>query len=184
MTPAGYDRALEELLAERSGVDLRTKSFGPKTARLARAELAGYPHSGATTWVTVGMARHQRSTWRGLPLGFELVLTLADRDADVVGMLEEAALEDRRRGLGQVDRRPMVEQNGAWAPGHPPHLVFMDPSAVPDLTGKHKLGDRYVRFLAAVPVGDGEMRLYDRDPAALVRSLTESADLTRYPREE
>lgn len=177
----GYDRALEQLLAKHSGAVVRIRSFGPKAARLGRAELADYPHAGARTWVTVGMARHQRSSWRGAPLGYELVLTLAAPDAEVVGMLEQAALEARRRGLGQVDRRSMIEQNGAWGPGYPPHLVFTDPSVVPELMGKHKLGDRYVRFLAAVPVDDREMRLYDQDPAGFIRSLSAS-DRTRYPR--
>ncbi len=177
-----YARALEGFLADMATGEVRTTRFGPKTGGPAIAELSGVPEPEMTTWVTIGMARHERSSWRGLPLGYELVLTLADRDRDAVEMVKEAALEDRRRGLRRVDRRPVVEHNGAWAPGHPPHLVFIDSPLLRELMRKHKLGDRYVRFLGAVAVGDAEMRRYDRDPGRFVRQLAESGEVARYPR--
>lgn len=58
----------------------------------------------------------------------------------------------------------------------------MDSPLWPDLTDRQKIGERYVRFLAAVPVDDAEMRRYDQDPAQVVRQVAASSDAARYPR--
>ncbi len=174
MASKTYRKALQGLLEEHAPAGVRTRAFGPKTAGLALAELRDVPSGGATTWVTMGVAEHQRSMWRGLPLGHELGLALAARDDDVVELLEAAVLEDRRRARDD-DRRPLVEARGVWAPGHAPHLVFTDTPAIADLVDKrHKVHDRYVSFLAAVPIDDADLRLYDRDPKALIERLAPS----------
>ena len=58
----------------------------------------------------------------------------------------------------------------------------MDSPLWPDLADKQKIGERYVRFLAAVPVDDAEMRRYDQDPAEFVRQMAGSGEVARYPR--
>ncbi len=128
MVAKPYREAIEQFLS-RHVSDLLTHSFGPKTAGLALGELRDYPKPTVSTWVTIGLAEQERSLWRGLPLGHELVLTLAESDDDVVDMVKSVVVEDRRdRG-----RRAFIEHNGVWAPGYPPHLVFLDSPAVPDL---------------------------------------------------
>lgn len=157
--------------------------FGPPDDGLALLRLDDWP-PGRTTWVTTGLSRRAYTTFRGLDVGWELVLTLLDTtDADLVEQclqtLRSTVLEDDRRAR-ERDRRPAVEANGISAPGYPPHLVLTDVVLPPTLRGRKKVGERYVSFLAAVPVGDAELRAYDRSPAAFVGALGD--DTATYPR--
>lgn len=142
-------------------------------------ELEGYPSENTKTLVTAGLVADVCSMWRGQEVGFELTLTVpSDSEADWKTDLARLVKENRRiRREGQ--RRPPVEFNGVFAPGYPPHLLFCDSlSQTPELTGRHKCGSRYVYWLAAIPISDSELRLYDRDPKELIAELGASGDLT------
>ena len=173
--------AQRALLARLTGQEVEVAAFGPSTAGLGLAQLTDWPADGLRTWITVGMAARARSMWRGLPLGHELALTLQTGLPDtalVLDSLRAVALEDRRPDPGR--RRP-VEAHGAWAPGYPPHLVFVEPFPALGLPARARLGERYASFFSAVPIDDPELRERDRSPRAFVESLTPERAVV-YPR--
>ena len=177
------DEAQRKLLRATTGQVPEVEPFGPVEAGYGLGHLVDYPAAGLTTVVTFGAARQPSSMWRGLPLGAEAVLTLAGDVTEVADMLRAAVLEGHRRTLDKADRRPVMEANGVWAPGYPPHLLFTSAvSATPELMVKKKLGDQYVSFLSAVPIDDRELRQYDRDVNGLLGSLAAGGLVARYPR--
>lgn len=110
----------------------------------------------------------------------ELTLTTADDEGPFVDLLDSlvsAAVDPRF-----ADRRRIVEYNGVWAPGYPPHLIFTTQlSATPQLMVQKKVGDRYVEWLSAIPIDDAELRRYDRNIPAFLNELT-AESITVYPR--
>lgn len=168
------------------GSSPQMRSFGPRDRGLAIGTYADYPAPGLRTHVTFGASQVPWSKWRGLSLSRELTMTL-DASSDTPELLEllmAAVIEDHRL-VATRERRRFLEYNGIWAPGYPPHLVFSTGcTATPELTTerKHKLGDRYVVFLSAVPIDDREMREYDRDVAACLGRILESGRIATYPR--
>ena len=179
--PGAEDEAPRKFLRVTTGQMPEVQPFGPTTARYGLARLEDYPRGGLTTVMTFGAARQPFSMWRGLPLGMDLVLTLAGDITEVAEMLKAAVLEGHRRSLSKDDRRRLVEANGVWAPGYPPHLLFTDVvSATPDLMVQKKFGERYVSFLSAIPIDDLELREYDRDVPGFIRGLEDRVEY--YPR--
>ncbi len=177
----------EEILQEKflrtvTGQVPHIEAFGPATGRYSLGSYADYPASGLTTIVTFGVGRQPVSIWRGLPLGFELVLTLTGDISEGAEVLKSAVLENHRR-LADQERRRVIEVNGVWAPGYAPHLLFTTAaSATPNLMVTKKFGDRYVDFLSAVPIDDRELREYDRDIPRFIAGLAEGGMIPRYPR--
>ncbi len=183
MRELGHEEILEEkFLRTVTGQRPLIEDFGPATERYSLSSYADYPASGLTTIVTIGVARHPFSMWRGRPLGFELVLTLAGDISEAAEVLKSAVLENHRRVVNQ-ERRRVIEVNGVWAPGYAPHLLFTTAaSATPNLMVTKKVGDRYVEFLSAVPIDDRELREYDRDIPRLIAGLAEGGMIVHYPR--
>ena len=179
--PRAEDEAQRKFLRVTTGQMPEVQPFGPTTAQYGLATLEDYPSPGLTTVVTFGAARQPFSTWRGLPLGIDLVLTLAGDITEAAEMLKAAVLEGHRRSLSKDDRRRLIEANGVWAPGYPPHLLFTDVvSATPELMVQKKFGERYVTFLSAIPIDDWELREYDRDIPGFIRGLGDR--VAYYPR--
>lgn len=175
-------QAQQQLLVGLTGQEAVLVPFGPKSGGYSLGRLNDFPAAGLTTLVTFGLAEHPVSMYRGLQLGHELVLTCSDDTRDHANSLRSAVLEDRRV-RGQAHRRPVVQAEGVWAPGYPPHLLFTSQvTCTPDLLVRRKVGNRYIAFLAAVPIDDRELRLYDRSPAALKDELANSSDLPCWPR--
>lgn len=156
----------------------------PPLARQGRAKsaieiatCAGYPRAGLTTLVTIGNARAPFSMYRGVDVGFELTLSVPDAEVpDLLPSLAAAVRENLQRHARE--RRPFIESNGMYAPGYPPHFFFAASlSATPALAGRKRIGASYVHFLAAIPIDDAELRIYDRDVGALIRQLRKTRGL-------
>ena len=181
--PAGVEQEHAEqrrFVTKVTGSEPRWQAFGRKAPRYWLGVCDDYPVAGARTAVTFGLARRTVSMWRGLPVGFELVLALHGDVADVIEPLVRAVSEtdgqDRRR-------RPLIEANGVFAPGYAPHLLFTTAvSATPELMVRKKFADRYVEFMAAVPIDDRELRQYDRDVPGLISALRDQGQVLVYPR--
>jgi hypothetical protein len=172
-------------LSRLAGRPVELTEFRPKSHHAAIGRLEGYPNLGMTTLVTFGASPRMRSMWRGLPLHYELVLIFEDGNSLELEMAESlrAVVHEEQRRAREKDRRPVIEPNGVWAPGYAPHLIFSSSFVHPDLKTRKKFGSRYVSFLAAAPIDDRELRMYDRSPADFVAALTpETAG--RYPRTE
>lgn len=135
-----------------------------------------------TTLVTSGLSDVDYSMWRGLPLGFELLLTTMGDVSHAAADLYAVAREHGQRKT--TGRRAIIEANGVWAPGYPPHMFFTDQvSATPELIHEEKkLGDRYVTFTSAIQIDDRELRLYDRNPLELIATLNDPLLVATYPR--
>ncbi len=148
-------------------------------------ELADYPAAGQTTFVTDGLAAHDRSVFRGKPTGFELVLTtrvlrdvLCERLADAVR--DDLAAAERGDAHARVATLPPrgIMYNGAFACDAAPHLVFStDLSLAPALTERHRCCDRQVELLPVVPITDEELEDYDILPRSLIARLRTREDL-------
>jgi hypothetical protein len=163
-------------------VPLNAASYGAGKRHVQVARLDDYPSTGLTTFVTVGASLLPFSMYRGLEVGFELTLTLAKPDPDTADDLAKATLENLRVA-DSGKRRPFIEYNGIYAPGYPPHLLFTEQvTCTPKLSGRKRCGDRWVSFLAAVPLGDDELREYDRSVPTLIARLKADGRLHKYPR--
>ena len=176
------ERALADVLTKLTRRELAVEHFGPRAAGYGLGRLEEYPAPGVTTLVTLGASRQPFSMWRGLPLGNEAVLSIAGDSSEMADLLKAAVLEGHRRSLAK-DRRRVMEANSVWAPGYEPHLLFTDAASVsPALMVQKKVGDHYVEFLSAIPIGDRELREYDRDVGAFIARLADSPSLATYPR--
>lgn len=181
MSPA-TNASIEQFLSDATDGAVTFTPLGPKAAALSAAHLPSFPWAGFDTWVTCGASATRTSMWRGLPVGNELVLTLESESAGAVDLVADmcnVTLEDRKLAV-TGERRLSVRANGVWAPGFPPHLVFVKP-LVSLFEGRKKFGDRYVSFYSTVPIDEAELRAYDRDPAAFISSL-KAEHAFRYPR--
>jgi hypothetical protein len=179
---ANRQQDLVNFLASVSGSTpqlLARESWG-RRVRVARC--TDYPHPKLTTVITLGASEQSFSLYRGRPLGFELTMTLAKEDPDMVDSLATAVVENLRLQAGG-ERRPFIEYNGIYAPGYPPHLLFTEQiTATPELSGQKRVGDRYVSFLAAIPLDDQELREYDRNVPGLIEKIGSSGRIAEYPR--
>ena len=189
-----YDRDMTEqdgfaeqraFLSRLAGRPVELTEFRPKSHHAAIGRLEGYPAVGRTTLVTFGASPQMRSMWRRLPLHYELVLIVEDDDSlerEMVESLRAVVREEQRRAR-EKDRRPVIEPNGVWAPGHAPHLIFSSRFVDPGFEARKKFGSRYVSFLAAAPIDDRELRMYDRSPSHFIATLKPET-AARYPRAE
>lgn len=169
-------------LAKVTGIEPPLRSIKAPTHGCACAELSDYPSKGVTTTVSAGLASFGRSMWRALPLGYEIVTCVETGALDAAELLGAVIQEEYRRS-SSGDRRRLVEANGVFAPGYPPHLLFTEVVALtPGLLARKKLGDQYVQFLQGVPIDDAELRRYDRDIPAFVQTLASSGQAMKYPR--
>ena len=159
------------------------RPFGPKSAGYALGFYDDYPDAGLRTTVTFGLAQQGGSMWRGLTLGTELAMTIEGDSAAADEMIQAAVLEDRQR-LTTKERRRIIEANGVFAPGYPPHLLFTNQaSAAPELLLRtKKAGDRYFNLMAAIPIDDIELRRYDRSVPDLIADLQDPTHVAKYPR--
>lgn len=156
------------------------RPLGPRNAGAQLAVFLDCPRRGLTTLVTVGFSAVPFSSWRGLPLGIELTLTTESDPSPFMDLL--GSLAGGQSDPTGKDRRRIVEFNGVWAPGYPPHLVFTSVvSATPQLIVQKKVGDRYVQWLTAVAIDDAELRRYDRNIPEFLDDLTPESIIT-YPR--
>jgi hypothetical protein len=177
-----FQEELLHFLAKVSASTPQLVSREPWGRRIRIAKCAAYPSPGLITFVTLGASDLPVSLYRGRAVGFELTLTLAKEDPDIVDTLATAVLENLRLGATR-ERRPFIEYNGIYAPGYPPHLLFTSHiTGTPALCGQKRVSDRYVCFLAAIPVDDRELREYDRSPPALIERIRNSGRIADYPR--
>jgi len=143
-------------------------------------ELVDYP-SGCTTLITYGISEFLYTMWRGCKSGFELTLTVTDSKTmkwskDLINTGNES-IEVSQNGT----RRPQIEYNGVFAPGYAPHLFFCEElTQSPKLSGQQKVGDKYIRWLASIPISDAELRIYDRSPLDLISELKKYNSLTNW----
>ena len=81
-------------------------------------------------------------------------------------------------------RRSPMEYNGAMAPGYAPHYYFCTQlTLTPDLSDQKSGGGFYVIWVPAIPITDGELRMFDRLPRSLMEHFQETgADLTDWTR--
>jgi hypothetical protein len=161
-------------------------SWGEGDADFKVASFDDYPVAGARTHVTFGVSRLPFSSYRGLDMGFELVLSApADQAAPLLETLATAIVENVRRARTR-ERRPFIEANGIFAPGYPPHFVFTSHvSATPAITAikeQHRFGDRYVVFLSAIPIDDTELRAYEKSVPQFLQQLRADGLVGSYPR--
>lgn len=144
--------------------------------------LVGYPEARLTTTVSAGLAAFGGSMWRGAMLGYELLICVETGSVDAVKLLSAVVHEEGTRASSR-ERRRVVEANGIYAPGYPPHVLFADIVALtPELLVRRKLASQYVQFLHAVPIDDVELRQYDRNIPAFVHDLAKSGRADIYPR--
>jgi hypothetical protein len=156
--------------------------YGPEKRQIRVATLNDYPATGVTTFVTIGASQLPVTMYRGLDVGFELTLTLVKPDPHAAEDLAKAVMENLRVAESGL-RRPFIEYNGIHAPGYPPHLLFTEQvTCTPKLSGRKRCGDRWISFLAAIPLDDNELREYDRGVANLIAKLKEDGRLDTYPR--
>ena len=171
-----------DLLAKTTKVPLNVADYPSGKRHVHVAKLIDYPSTGLTTFVTAGASLLPVTMYRGLEVGFELTLTLAKPGPDTADDLAKAVLENLRV-VDAGQRRPFIEYNGIYAPGYPPHLLFTEQvTCTPKLSGRKRCGDRWVSFLAAIPLGDGELREYDRSVPTLIATLSKGGRLGEYPR--
>lgn len=157
-------------------------SFGPKMRQVQVATIAEYPKPELTTLVTIGASRHSPFMYRGLEEGFELTLTLSKPDTDIAAKLAGVVLENLRL-VNSGERRPIIEYNGIYAPGYAPHWLFTEQlTNTPKLSGRKRCGDRWVSFLAAIPLSDAELREYDKSVPNLIATLKRDGRTIVYPR--
>lgn len=170
-----------DFLAATTGAAPDVTHYGSGKRRVHVARFDDYPSAGLTTYVTVGASRLPITMYRGLEVGFELTQTLAQPDPDTADYLAKAVLENLR--IADSDqRRPFIEYNGIYAPGYPPHLFFTEQlTCTPKLSGRKRCGDRWVSFLSAIPLGDDELREYDRNVPTLIAKLKKGRP-SKYPR--
>ena len=169
-----------DFLAKTTKAPMNVESFGQEQVKVAN--FAGYPSKDVTTFVTAGASRWPVSMWRGLQVGFELTLTLAEPDPHTAEALATAVIENLKLADSR-QRRPFIEANGIYAPGYAPHLMFTsEVSFIPKLTGRKRCGDGYVQFLSAVPLGDSELREYDRGVRVFLDKLKAGGQIEKYPR--
>ena len=171
-----------EFLAKTTKILPPIAIYGSGKRQVQVARFDDYPSAGLTTFVTVGASVLPVSMYRGLEVGFEITLTLAQPDPDTANGLAQAVLENLRVA-DSGERRPFIEYNGIYAPGYPPHLLFTeDVTCMPKLSGRKRCGERWVSFLAAIALGDVELRAYDRSVPTLIASLKKDGRLDKYPR--
>ncbi|WP_269527243.1 hypothetical protein [Coraliomargarita parva] len=134
-------------------------------------QIREYPNE-LTTLFTDGLSPHIYTMWRGKESGVELTLTTEKAEAKERAKDLLNALDDSLKAIREKERRPAIEYNGIYAPGYPPHLFFCEElSLTPKMSGQKKVCDRYVRWLAAIPVSDAELRIYDRSPIELISTI-------------
>jgi hypothetical protein len=158
---------------------LERESWGGRV-RLAKCE--DYPRSGLTTFMTLGASELCVSLYRGRTVGFELTMTLAKEDPGIVDTLATTVVENLRLATSK-ERRPFIEYNGIYAMGYPPHFLFTEQITItPSFSGRNRVGQNYISFLAAIPLDDREVREYDRSVPALIEKLRSTGRIAEYPR--
>jgi hypothetical protein len=178
----GADQELLDHLNKLLGTKPELRRYGRRSAGVSVAIGKDYPEPGLTTFVTIGASRQPVSVYRGRDVGRELTMTLAKPDPEMIETLANAVLEDLRRRSTE-NRRPCIEYNGVSAPGYAPHLFFTDQlSLTPKLRGQIRFESTIIEFLAAIPIGDSELRIYDRDVLGLIKRLRHGR-IEKYPRQ-
>ena len=183
MTPDGVEMAMSQFLRAATGRDVDAIRLRPKALASALLQIQHFPTDTSNTVVTCGASPRARSVWRRLPVHYELVLVVDETmnlAGELVKSLGDLVREEHRRANDR-DRRSVIEANGVWAPGYPPHLLLSSRHVSPIFEKRVKLEDRYVSLFSAVPIDDTELRAYDRSRADLVSSLTVEGML-KYPR--
>lgn len=164
------------------GAPTEVRAFGTSRRRVCFATFADHPTAGLTTYVSMGASELAVSMYRGLDVGFELTLTVAGEQSELVDALAGALLENWRLA-DTGERRRFIEANGIFAPGYPPHFLFTeDLTATPKLLGRKRVGERYASHMAAIPLDDAEARAYDRGIRAFIEQLRSDGRITDYPR--
>lgn len=138
-------------------------------------KVVGYPERALVTLVTVGYSDFGFTMYRGRDVGFELTLTTTNAEVTELGALLAASIDVSIKAKQSRERRPPIEYNGLYSPGYPPHLFFcQELGLTPALSGRKAAGARYVEFMAAIPISDAEMRVYDRNVSELIAQLQDS----------
>lgn len=172
-------------------VEFLTKATGRRptvtgfSRRFNLATFDGHPGPTDRTTITMGLSTMGSASWRGLPLGCELVVCVnaPDQASDPRALLRTVLLEEHRRSV-TGERPSVVERDSVFAPGNAPHLLFTT-SATPTpelIVEKGKFGDRYINTMQAIPLDDAELRRHDRNPGQFLLDLASNTSLSAYPR--
>src|SRR5262245_59618534 len=93
-----FRQVLLDYLASVAGSVPQIVAREPWARRIGMAKCAEYPRPGLTTFVTLGASELSDSLYRGRPVGFELTLTRAKENPEVVDTTATAVLENLRLG--------------------------------------------------------------------------------------